>query len=154
MSARIIILTLVACLAASLRVGPALACGDADASGTVTVSDGVQTLRAAAGLSNRTVAECDVDASGGVTITDGVNVLRAAAGLAVTLHCGGGGVELAQFVASVTSAADSATIHTGPPPATESPLPNVFDVLGSRKAVLGEPTATITYATDIELPSR
>jgi hypothetical protein len=66
-------------------------CGDADASGAVTVTDGVQTLRAAAGLgSSCTPARCDVDGSGSISVTDGVNVLRAAAGLAVTLACPGG----------------------------------------------------------------
>lgn len=57
-------------------------CGDADDSGTVTVTDGVQTLRAAAGLSTScTVGRCDVDGNGSITVSDGVNVLRAAAGL-------------------------------------------------------------------------
>ena len=63
-------------------------CGDVDGDG-VTVTDGVQTLRAAADLSNScTAAVCDVDGSGGITVTDGVLVLRAAAGLAPMLHCG------------------------------------------------------------------
>lgn len=65
-------------------------CGDADGSGTVSVSDGVQTLRAAAGLqSTCTAAACDVDGSGAVTVTDGVSVLRKAAGLAITENCSG-----------------------------------------------------------------
>jgi len=65
-------------------------CGDADSSGSVTVTDGVQTLRAAAGLSSScALARCDVDDSGSVSVTDGVNVLRAAAGLSVTLSCPG-----------------------------------------------------------------
>jgi hypothetical protein len=65
-------------------------CGDADGSGAVTVTDGVQTLRAAAGLgSTCTAARCDVDDSGAVSVTDGVNVLRAAAGITVTLTCPG-----------------------------------------------------------------
>ncbi len=60
-------------------------CGDADGNGIVTVTDGVQTLRAAAGLSSAcTAARCDMDGSGTVTVTDGVNVLRKAAGLPVT----------------------------------------------------------------------
>jgi hypothetical protein len=67
-------------------------CGDADASGSVTVTDGVATLRAAAGLSSScTTATCDVDGSGSITVSDGVNVLRKAAGLAVTENCPGGG---------------------------------------------------------------
>lgn len=65
------------------------ACGDADGNGSVTVTDGVATLRAAAGLDGPCAATttCDVDASGGVTVSDGVNVLRAAAGLATSLQC-------------------------------------------------------------------
>jgi hypothetical protein len=66
-------------------------CGDADGSGTVGVSDGVQTLRAAAGLDSLcTAAVCDVDGSGAITVTDGVSVLRKAAGLAITENCSGG----------------------------------------------------------------
>ncbi|MEB2286178.1 MAG: hypothetical protein B6D46_00150 [Polyangiaceae bacterium UTPRO1] len=65
-------------------------CGDADGNGTVSVSDGVQTLRAAAGLqSTCTPAVCDVDGSGAITVSDGVSVLRKAAGLAVIENCGG-----------------------------------------------------------------
>ncbi len=68
--------------------GGDVVCGDADGSGSVTVTDGVQTLRAAAGLSSAcTPARCDVNASGGITVTDGVQVLRAAAGLSGTLTC-------------------------------------------------------------------
>lgn len=63
-------------------------CGDADGNGAVTVTDGVQVLRAAAGLeSSCTLVRCDLDANGSVSVTDGVNVLRAAAGLAVNLGC-------------------------------------------------------------------
>jgi hypothetical protein len=63
-------------------------CGDADLSGTLTVTDGVQTLRAAADLSSScTPARCDVDGSGTISVTDGVNVLRGAAGLTFTAAC-------------------------------------------------------------------
>ncbi len=63
-------------------------CGDPDDSGTVTVTDGVQILSAAAELdSDCTAAVCDVDDSGSVTVTDGVLVLRSAAGLDGTLAC-------------------------------------------------------------------
>jgi hypothetical protein len=63
-------------------------CGDADGSGTVTVTDGVQTLRAAADLSSPcTPARCDVDGSGTITVTDGVLVLRDAAGLPLGGTC-------------------------------------------------------------------
>jgi hypothetical protein len=64
------------------------ACGDADTSGDVTVSDGVNVLRAAADLSAVCpVTACDVDGNGVISVSDGVNVLRAAAGLAATLNC-------------------------------------------------------------------
>ena len=63
-------------------------CGDPDASGTVTVTDGVEVLSAAAGLASPcTLAICDVNASGDVTVTDGVLVLRDAAGLDSGLTC-------------------------------------------------------------------
>jgi hypothetical protein len=63
-------------------------CGDADGNGDVTVTDGVQTLRAAADLpSTCTLARCDVNGSGSITVSDGVQVLRAAAGLAVEGDC-------------------------------------------------------------------
>jgi hypothetical protein len=63
-------------------------CADADLSGTVTVTDGVQTLRAAAGLSSVCEpARCDVDGNGTVSVTDGVDVLRLAAGLPFTANC-------------------------------------------------------------------
>jgi hypothetical protein len=77
-------------LGAAPRVS-AQVCGDADASGAVTVTDGVATLRAAAGLSSAcTASTCDVDGSGSITVSDGVNVLRKAAGLAITENCPGG----------------------------------------------------------------
>lgn len=66
-------------------------CGDADGSGAVGVTDGVQTLRAAAGLESVcTPAVCDVDGSGAITVTDGVAVLRKAAGLPISENCSGG----------------------------------------------------------------
>jgi hypothetical protein len=65
-------------------------CGDADGNGSVSVVDGVQTLREAAGLESLcTVAACDVDGNGSVSVTDGVNVLRKAAGLTIVENCGG-----------------------------------------------------------------
>ena len=66
-------------------------CGDADGSGSVGVSDGVQTLRAAAGLDSLCTPDvCDIDGSGAITVTDGVSVLRKAAGLTITENCSGG----------------------------------------------------------------
>ncbi len=63
-------------------------CGDVDDNDTVTVTDGVQVLRAAAGLSSDcTPAICDVDVNGTIGVTDGVNILRKAAGLSITQNC-------------------------------------------------------------------
>jgi hypothetical protein len=84
---RIAFLTGVVVLLLTTR-GAAQTCGDADGSGSVTVTDGVQTLRAAAGLSSAcTAARCDVDGSGAISVTDGVNVLRKAAGLSAPDGC-------------------------------------------------------------------
>ena len=85
-------LVLVLVLGVVSDVHAADVCGDADGNGSVTVSDGVQTLRAAADLANTcTPSRCDLDGNGNVTVSDGVNVLRAAAGLSVNLACPGGG---------------------------------------------------------------
>lgn len=71
-----------------LTAGGGETCGDADGSGAVTVTDGVQTLRAAAGLASPcTLARCDVNGSGAITVTDGVQVLRGAAGLPLDGTC-------------------------------------------------------------------
>src|SRR5690242_14343374 len=63
-------------------------CGDVDDSKSVTVTDGVQVLRAAAELSSDcTLAICDADVNGEIGVTDGVIVLRKAAGLTITDDC-------------------------------------------------------------------
>jgi hypothetical protein len=68
--------------------GPTTKCGDADRSGEVGVADGVQVLRAAAGLSSVCAPDvCDVDHDGTVAVSDAVNVLRAAAGLSSISAC-------------------------------------------------------------------
>jgi hypothetical protein len=98
-------LAMVATVLAIAGAARAETCGDADASGAITVTDGVQTLRAAAGLSSScTAPRCDVDASGAVSVTDGVNVLRAAAGLAVSLTCPGAGSACATAAVAVSIA--------------------------------------------------
>ena len=69
------------------RITPTV-CGDPDASGAVTVTDGVQILSEAAGLPSDCSPEiCDVDDNGTVSVTDGVRVLRAAAELGPALTC-------------------------------------------------------------------
>jgi len=82
---------------ALVAIGPATAaplqaqvCGDADGNGSVTVTDGVQVLRGAAGLPSTCASRpalCDVDGNGTISVTDGVSVLRLAAGLAVSGNC-------------------------------------------------------------------
>ena len=69
---------------------PAVAavCGDADGSGTVSVTDGVRILRTAALLGDACApGTCDVDGNGAVSVTDGVLTLRIAAGLTVDARC-------------------------------------------------------------------
>jgi CxxC motif-containing protein (DUF1111 family) len=65
-------------------------CGDADASGAVSVTDGVRALRSAAGLAGGCdTPVCDFDGNGAVSVTDGVRLLRSAAGLDGALACPG-----------------------------------------------------------------
>jgi len=81
-------LMVVAILAAfTARPVSAQTCGDANGDDKVTVTDGVQALRAAAGLSSTCEEGCDVDGSGAITVSDGVNILRKAAGLSSTRAC-------------------------------------------------------------------
>lgn len=84
-------------------------CGDANDSHTVTVTDGVQALRLAAGLSSSCEDGCDVDGSGKVTVTDGVNILRKAAGLAIHEACDFTGQEANGVVTPSLSIFDSIT---------------------------------------------
>ncbi len=87
------VVTLAALLALSGSAS-AQVCGDADNNGQVSVTDGVQALRAAAGLpSSCTLGTCDVDGSSSITVTDGVNILRKAAALPITENCPGGGTD-------------------------------------------------------------
>jgi hypothetical protein len=74
-------------------------CGDADANGTRTVTDGVLVLRTAAALTGGcTVASrCDIDGSGTITVTDGVAALRLAAGLPVETACATSSIDVADF---------------------------------------------------------
>ena len=70
-------------------------CGDANHSGTVTVSDGIQILRSASGLATGCDADrdvCDVQRDGAIGVSDGVRALRAAAELETVKVCGAGAV--------------------------------------------------------------
>lgn len=87
---RVLLGALAAALVVTCPAGALALCGDADGNGRVTVSDGVQTLRAAAGLSSPCDDDCDVDGSGAITVSDGVNVLRKAAELTVVENCANG----------------------------------------------------------------
>jgi hypothetical protein len=65
-------------------------CGDADGSGSVTVTDGVRVLAEAADLGGACASipgACDVDGDGRVTVTDGVAVLRTASDLPAVSRC-------------------------------------------------------------------
>lgn len=68
----------------------AFVCGDADGTGSVTVTDGVQVLAGAADLGGNCASSanaCDVDGDGRNTVTDGVAVLRQASGLPAVSQC-------------------------------------------------------------------
>jgi hypothetical protein len=132
-------------------------CGDADGNGAITVTDGVQTLRAAAGLaSSCTLARCDLDASGTVSVTDGVNVLRAAAGLAVTLGCpspapacSSATVTVALAVPQPIGAASMTLVY---PPALVT-LPGSGDAAADRVTVL-DPSALLAGGEPNDLDDR
>src|SRR4029077_9453961 len=63
-------------------------CGDPDGSGSVSVTDGVQALRAAADLQSACALHtCDVNGSGTFTVSDGVAILRDAARLEAQMQC-------------------------------------------------------------------
>lgn len=113
-----IVLVLLASLT-TVATASAEECGDADNSGAVTVTDGVQTLRAVAGLSTSCVASrCDVDGSGSVTVTDAVNVLRKAAELPINESCVGSRTQtIAAFIGEMTKIARTAAPRSAAAPA-------------------------------------
>lgn len=86
MTTRTLALTAVLTLVLTVPAA-AQTCGDANDNDTVTVTDGVQALRAAADLSSSCEDGCDVDGNGSITVSDGVNVLRKAAGLQINEAC-------------------------------------------------------------------
>ncbi len=113
-------------------VARAQSCGDADGNGTVSVTDGVQALRAAAGLPNGCAAgRCDVDGNGTISVTDGVNVLRKVAGLAITEACPGGSTNASvrAFLGEMTKIARIPGVtnaHLGALPAGTTPCDEGF----------------------------
>lgn len=142
-------------------------CGDADGNGTVTVTDGVVTLRAAAGLDTScTPATCDVDGNGAVTVTDGVNVLRQAAELPAFNACPGGSTGQPQTVlremqtlftvglpyatnTKVTACANDGTVEDLPPDAdgvdTEFFACQVGSVLIEGDIIVGPALLTFSF---------
>lgn len=85
---RDVLQALAAAVTIGLTASTALAvCGDANGDGRVSVSDGVQALRAAAGLPSICAQDCDIDGNGEISVTDGVNILRKAAGLSIVEAC-------------------------------------------------------------------
>jgi hypothetical protein len=78
----------VAVLAAAAPAAGAT-CGDANRTGTVTVTDGVLVLRAAAELPATVCPKerCDMNLDDRVTVTDGVLALRVAAGIQTSVAC-------------------------------------------------------------------
>lgn len=76
-----------AAIAATSAPAWAETCGDASNDDLVSVTDGVQALRAAADLSSTCEEGCDVDGNGTVTVSDGVNILRKAVGLPIVDAC-------------------------------------------------------------------
>ena len=81
---------LVLCLLAATPAAaqPLGLCGDADDNGSVSVTDGVTILSAAAGLDVECdPAVCDFDVNDAITLTDGVNALRKAAELSIQRNC-------------------------------------------------------------------
>jgi hypothetical protein len=78
-----ILVALIAPVAAGAQV-----CGDANRTGSVTVTDGVLVLRAAADLpSNCSRDLCDMNLDGDVSVTDGVLALQLAAGIDAQVVC-------------------------------------------------------------------
>jgi hypothetical protein len=81
-SATVVAVLLVAAAAGPL-VSEAQSLCDPNGDGVISISDGVQVLRAAAQLPSLcNLDACDANGDGAITVGDGVNVLRAAASLA------------------------------------------------------------------------
>ncbi|MBI3767273.1 MAG: hypothetical protein HY271_02140 [Deltaproteobacteria bacterium] len=120
-------------------------CGDPDGSGTLTVTDGVQVLRGAAGLSSGCSEQiCDVDSSGHVDVTDGVAVLRVAANLGATITCN---TEVSGFVDSVeTSDGTRGTLEVGAAPI---PGPSAPSTIGTPT---GNGNATAGGSNTVNVP--
>jgi hypothetical protein len=106
-------------------------CGDANGDGKVTVVDAVNSLRAAADLSNDcTLERCDLNLDGAVTVADGVRTLRMAAELdksTCTLEIGAGVVARTQGIMDVGVAVVPSTSATTAPATVQCPDGGSFD---------------------------
>lgn len=112
------LLALALVLAAPSAARAQVVCGDADADGLVTDTDGVLVLRQAANLpSPCKLIRCDADGDDRITDADAVLVLRKAVGLPAAERCGRGGVrgvvvppDLGQIVEAEREPNDSAGV--------------------------------------------
>lgn len=88
LAAKIVGVAVAGLVVASAALAQAATCGDANRTGSVTVTDGVLVLRAAASLpSNCPKERCDMNVDGGISVTDGVLALRVAAGITTQVAC-------------------------------------------------------------------
>jgi hypothetical protein len=109
-------------------------CGDPDDSGTITVTDGVQILRGAAGLSSLCTGRvCDMDGTGQVTVSDGVTALRRAAGLSSRVSCG---AAIADVFGELTKTGSVARLHLGNLPSPTAGAVDAVTAIDGPQAVL------------------
>lgn len=127
-------------------VATALICGDADTNDQVSLTDGVQVLRAVAELPSACPEGpvCDVDGNGRVGLTDGIQILRSAAGLASVLTCGS---PVADFVRDARLFGDVTKLfHLEPAP---EPAANAVTTLG---VPIAEPGVIAGTSAFVSLP--
>ena len=120
-------------------------CGDPNRDGTISVTDGVLVLRAAAALATDcTALVCDLDASGGVSVTDGVNTLRAAADLTATIACPVAAVNLIRGVTGPDGSAALLAVEPPPLPA-DGALETITNLAGNTTADSGGTSAVTVF---------
>ncbi len=120
-------------------------CGDPDDSGAITVTDGVQVLRGAAGLPSLCTGRvCDIDGTGQVTVTDGVTALRRAAGLASRVSCG---AAIADVFGDLTKTGSVARLHLGNLPAPTAGAADTITAIDGPQVV--PPGDVGTYAVTL-----
>ncbi len=128
----------------SPAVATALICGDADTNARVSLTDGVQVLRAVAELPSSCPdgPVCDVDGNGRVGLTDGIQILRSAAGLESVLTCGS---PVADFVRDARLFGDVTKLfHLERAP---EPAANAVTTLGDPIAESGVIAGTDTFVS-------